>query len=116
VVKLDADFAKTISTGDYCVFVTPEGDCGGLYIKSKRGGGFEVRELQGGTSNVAFSYRIVGRRRDIKRHKRFAKIDITPPMQITKPREPVGPLAQILEHLKRSRKPAFPATKTDDRL
>jgi hypothetical protein len=90
VVNLDADFAKTISTGDYRVFLTPEGDCGGLYIKSKRGGAFEVRELQGGTSNVAFSYRIVGRRRDIKRHKRFARIDITPPMQITKPRETVG--------------------------
>ena len=39
VVKLDADFAKTIKTGDYRVFLTPEGDCGGLYIKSKRGGG-----------------------------------------------------------------------------
>jgi hypothetical protein len=92
VVKLDADFAKTIRTGDYCVFLTPEGDCGGLYIKSKRGGGFEVRELQGGTSNVAFSYRIVGRRRDIKGHKRFARIDIAPPMQITK-RRTVGQTA-----------------------
>ena len=86
VVKLDADFAKTIKTGDYRVFLTPEGNCGGLYIKSKRGGGFEVRELQGGMSNVAFSYRIVGRRRDIKRHKRFARIDITPPMPIAKSR------------------------------
>ena len=80
VVKLDADFAKTIRTGDYRVFITPEGDCGGLYIKSKRGEGFEVRELQGGTSNVAFSYRIVGRRKDITAHRRFARIDIKPPM------------------------------------
>jgi hypothetical protein len=39
-----------------------------------------------GTSSVAFSYRIVGRRRDIKGHKRIARIDITPRMQITKPR------------------------------
>jgi len=76
VVKLDADFAKTIRTGDYRVFLTPEGDCGGLYIKSKRGNGFEVRELQGGTSSVAFSYRIVGKRKDIKGHKRFAKINV----------------------------------------
>jgi hypothetical protein len=94
VVKLDADFAKTIRTSDYRVFLTPEGDCGGLYIKSKRGDGFEVRELQGGTSNVAFSYRIVGRRRDIKRHQRFAKIDITPPMQITKSRTVGQPAAR----------------------
>ena len=76
------------------MFLTPEGDCGGLYIKSKRGDGFEVRELQGGTSNVAFSYRIVGRRRDIKRHQRFAKIDITPPMQITKSRTVGQPAAR----------------------
>ena len=75
VVKLDADFAKTIKTGDYRVFLTPKGDCGGLYIKSKRGGEFEVRELAGGKSSVAFSYRIVGRRKDIKGHKRFPKID-----------------------------------------
>jgi hypothetical protein len=32
-----------------------------------------VRELKGGTSNVAFSYRIVAKRKDIKRHTRFAK-------------------------------------------
>jgi hypothetical protein len=29
----------------------------------------------GGESAIAFSYRIVGRRRDITRHRRFAKID-----------------------------------------
>jgi hypothetical protein len=80
VVRLDADFAKTIRTGDYCVFLTPEGDCGGLYIKSKRGDGFEVRELQGGTSSVAFSYRIVGRRKDIRAEQRFTKIDTRLPL------------------------------------
>lgn len=95
VIKLDADFAKAIKTGDYLVFLTPEGDCGGLYIKNKRGDGFEVRELQGGASYVAFSYRIVGRRRDIKRHQRFARINVTSPLQTTKrrttARKPVRP-------------------------
>jgi hypothetical protein len=43
-----------------------------------------VRELQGGTSSVAFSYRIVGKRKDIKGHKRFAKID--PRLQMPVPR------------------------------
>src|SRR5262249_31090825 len=38
---------------------------------------------------VLTAYRIVGRRRDIKRHKRFARINITPPMQITS-RGPLG--------------------------
>ena len=75
VVKLDADFAKVI-TRDYRVFLTPEGDCRGLYVRRKSAASFEVRELMGGESAVAFSYRIVGRRRDITRHRRFAKIDM----------------------------------------
>jgi hypothetical protein len=75
-VKLDADFAKVVMLNDYRVFLTPEGDCQGLYVRTKRGASFEVRELQGGTSSVAFSYRIVAKRKDIKRHTRFAKIDV----------------------------------------
>ena len=57
------------------MFLTPEGDCKGLYVQDKRGASFEVRELQGGSSSIAFSYRIVAKRKDIKRHTRFAKID-----------------------------------------
>jgi hypothetical protein len=49
-------------------------------VRRQGGASFEVRELMGGTSSVAFSYRIVGKRKDIKAHKRFAKIDIKPPM------------------------------------
>jgi hypothetical protein len=77
-VKLDVDFAKVI-TRDYRVFLTPEGDCNGLYVHRKDAASFEVRELQGGASNVAFGYRIVGRRKDIKAHKRFARIDTRGP-------------------------------------
>jgi hypothetical protein len=75
VVALDADFAKVIKRGDYRVFVTPEGDCRGLYISNRSAASFEVRELGGGKSSVAFSYRIVGRRKDVRRHRRFARID-----------------------------------------
>jgi hypothetical protein len=74
VVRLDPDFAKVIKRGGYKVFLTPEGDCRGLYVR-KSAVSFEVRELMGGTSSVAFAYRIVGRRKDIKGHRRFAKID-----------------------------------------
>jgi hypothetical protein len=74
VVKLDTDFAKVIKRGDYKVFLTPEGDCRGLYVR-RRAASFEVCELMGGRSSIAFSYRIVGRRKDIRAHKRFAKID-----------------------------------------
>jgi hypothetical protein len=74
-VKLDSDFAKVVVLNDYRVFLTPEGDCKGLYVRSKQRATFEVRELQGGTSSIAFSYRIVGKRKDVKRHTRFAKIE-----------------------------------------
>lgn len=78
-IRLDADFAKVVLTRDYHVFFTPEGDCNGLYVSRKNPKEFEVRELQGGTSNVRFSYRIAAKRRDIKNHKRFAEIDVEPP-------------------------------------
>jgi hypothetical protein len=74
-VPLDTDFAKVIKRGDYRVFLTPEGDCRGLYIRRKSAAGFEVRELMGGKSSIDFSYRIVGRRKDIERHRRFAKTE-----------------------------------------
>jgi hypothetical protein len=86
-VKLDADFAKVVRLDGYRVFLTPEGDCKGLYVRGKRGISFEVRELQGGTSGIAFSYRIVAKRKDIKRHTRFARIEIpaVPPPRGRKP-------------------------------
>jgi hypothetical protein len=89
-VKLDAEFAKVVKLNDYRVFLTPEGDCQGLFVRSKGGTSFEVRELQGGTSNVAFSYCIVAKRKDIKAHRRFAKIDTTVPMPTGKPRAARG--------------------------
>jgi hypothetical protein len=75
VVKLDPDFAKVVKLDEYHVFVTPADDCRGLCVRNKTATSFEVRELAGGESSVAFSYRIVARRKDIKAHQRFAKID-----------------------------------------
>ncbi len=63
-IALEPIFAQTVNTGsDYHVFLTPEGECRGLYISNKSASGFEVHELGGGQSNVAFSYRIVALRR-----------------------------------------------------
>jgi len=92
-VKLDADFAKVIKRADYHLFLTPRGDCRGLYVRSQGGLSFEVRELAGGRSSVAFSYRIVGRRKDIKGHRRFAKIDtrLPPPVPRARPARPARP-------------------------
>jgi len=65
-VALDETFAKLVTAKDYHVFITPEGDCNGLYVHRKTGSGFEVRELRKGASSVSFSFRIVARRRDAK--------------------------------------------------
>ena len=63
-VALDPVFAETVNgASDYRVFLTPQGDCRGLYVSRKTAAGFEVRELGGGQSNVAFDYRIVALRR-----------------------------------------------------
>ena len=62
-VGLDAVFAQTVNTGiEYHVFLTPKGDCKGLYVSNESADAFEVHELGGGTSSVAFDYRIVAKR------------------------------------------------------
>jgi hypothetical protein len=63
-ISLESIFAQTVNTGvDYHVFLTPNGECEGLYVTNKSAQGFEVRELHGGHSNVGFDYRIVARRK-----------------------------------------------------
>ena len=63
-IALEPTFAQTVNTdSDYHVFLTPEGDCRGLYVSNKTAAGFEVHELSGGQSNVAFDYRMVALRR-----------------------------------------------------
>jgi hypothetical protein len=61
-VTIDARLADTIDRRvAYHVFVTPEGDCKGLYVTQKSPTGFVVRELQAGRSSLAFEYRIVAK-------------------------------------------------------
>jgi hypothetical protein len=119
MVKLDANFAIVIKRGDYRVFVTPEGDCRGLYVRRKRAANFEVRELAGGKSNVAFSYRIVGRRKDVRHQTRFAKVNtrLSLPAAATRPPPKGAPtsaarmrtlLARIDKKVRELRSPALP--------
>jgi hypothetical protein len=62
-VDLDPAFAQTVNAGvEYHVFLTPNEDCKGLYASNKTATSFEVHELGGGTSSVAFDYRIVAKR------------------------------------------------------
>jgi len=63
-VSFEPEFLQTVDTAvDYHVFLTPNGDCHGLYVASKTSAGFAVRELGGGNATIAFDYRIVARRR-----------------------------------------------------
>ena len=115
VVKLDADFAKVIKRGDYTVFLTPEGDCRGLYVR-KSAASFEVRELAGGKSSVAFSYRVVGRRKDIRGHRRFAKFDKPVPPPAPRARRPAPTRAAFIAELERqARARATPSMRRSDR-
>ena len=64
VVPIENVFSQTanIEMG-YLIFLTPIGECQGLYISRKDKDSFEVRELGDGTSNISFDYRIVAKRR-----------------------------------------------------
>jgi hypothetical protein len=86
-VELDPDYAVLVQLEDYHVFLTPEGDSAGLYVAGKSPTGFEVREQQGGTSSLTFSYRVVARPKDVP-GDRLARIDeqeMSPPIQAELP-------------------------------
>jgi len=73
-VNLDPLFVQTANTQiKYRVYLTPEGDCKGLYVTNNTPNSFEVRELQGGTSNITFNYRIVAKRKGYE-DVRLAKV------------------------------------------
>ncbi len=64
VIHLESMFGQSVNTSiDYHVFLTPNGDCKGLYVSQKSPTSFEVHELGGGTSSVAFDYRIMAKRK-----------------------------------------------------
>ena len=79
-VELDPDYAALVRTEHYHVFLSPEGDSKGLYVTNKKSGGFDVREQQGGTGTLRFSYRVVAKRADIE-VERLEKVEVPPPIQ-----------------------------------
>lgn len=85
VVRLDPIFAETVNTeSDYHIFLTPKGDCKGLYVARQTATTFDVRELQNGASTVAFDYRIVAKRKNYET-VRLAKIaEEKPTTQVAK--------------------------------
>lgn len=64
VVSLDSDYLQTVNTErEYQVFLTPYGDCKGLYVANRTANSFEVHELGGGTASLSFGYRIMALRK-----------------------------------------------------
>jgi hypothetical protein len=64
LVNLESVFQQTVNTGiNYQVFLTPNGDCKGLYVSEKTPTSFLVRELGGGASSIPFDYRILAKRK-----------------------------------------------------
>lgn len=64
-ITIDPDLAINLNVSDehpLKVYITPEGDCNGVYVTNKSVNGFDVIELQGGLSNVPFSWQIVATR------------------------------------------------------
>jgi len=115
-VALDPTYASTVNTGEsYHVFLTPNGDCKGLYIAAKTATGFEVRELGGGVSNISFDYRIVAKRKGyesarmedvtsqmsaIQQHQQEMQAKVNPhaAMRLTIPNAPVLTKTQASGH------------------
>jgi len=66
-INIDTVFAYSITVNEkhpLRVYIQLEGDCNGVYVTNKTTNGFDVIELKGGTSNVAFGYHVIGNRKD----------------------------------------------------
>lgn len=58
-VYLSPSFAHSVNVNrGYQVFLTPGGETHGLYVANKYAGGFVVREMYGGRSNITFDYHV----------------------------------------------------------
>lgn len=83
-ISLEAMFGEAVNSGmEYHVFLTPKGECEGLYLANEGAEGFEVRELHHGNSSVGFDYRIVAKR---KGFEMVRMEDLTPQAEARKAR------------------------------
>jgi hypothetical protein len=110
-VSLDSVYRQTVNTeAEYQVFLTPYGDCKGLYVSNRTANSFEVHELEGGRSTLSFGYRIMALRRNYE-NVRFADHTNDPdPRKMMAKRGTGAPLK--LRQIKPSPKPAAPPPPT----
>jgi hypothetical protein len=110
-IELDPTFAQTVNAGvEYHVFLTPKGDSEGLYVSKETPHGFEVHEQRGGSSNIAFDYRIMAKRVG---YEKVRLADLTEQLnkqeaQSPKMRRSVRPSAVPKASLKVSTPPVLP--------
>jgi hypothetical protein len=107
IVTLDPNFIQTVNTEmEYNVFLTPYGDCKGLYVTNRTAKSFEVHELGGGTASLSFGYRIMALRRNYE-NVRFE--DHTNDPDAVKMLEQMGKAKPAASSAPASLKPASPA-------
>lgn len=66
-ISLDPIFTSNVTINEkhpLRVIIQLEGDCNGVFVTNKTSTGFEVKELNGGSSNVAFTYFVTANRAD----------------------------------------------------
>lgn len=82
LVTIEPGFAQTVNTTiAYHVFLTPKGDCNGLYVTNEGSTSFEIRELQKGRSDLQVTYRIVAKRKGHE-HLRLARVSGPTPEEV----------------------------------
>jgi len=64
-IRLDPDFAATVHTDQYHVFITEYDGNNALYVTARSAAGFEVR-AGAGAVDASFSYRVMAKRKDIQ--------------------------------------------------
>jgi hypothetical protein len=111
-VNLEPVFAQTVNTGvEYHVFLTPKGECEGLYVTNEGPNGFDVHELHHGTSSIAFEYRIAAKRNG---YENARLVDVTEHVKAMAAQHPVRP-TNVRAHapiLQRPAPPTPPAMRT----
>jgi hypothetical protein len=94
-IKIAADFAATVDTANYHVFLTSHDPASmGLAVAARQADMFAVQEHAGGTSNLTFSWRMVARPKGNKaeRMPTLTLPDIKIPDPSMLPVPPVPPL------------------------
>jgi hypothetical protein len=103
-VAIDPEFAAVADVSEYHIFLTPYGNTNGLHVSKRTASSFTVEENDCGSSEIAFAWRLVARRKDIS-GERLAKVVLpaepkhpTPPAAATDPEPPMVPAPRRRKH------------------